>query len=235
MDPVTEYRGLSMGQRLVGVLTKPGETFTDIMQKPRFWGALGVLCGVALLSVVMVLSKLQAFMLLQLDGLPPVSAQEQATMENMVMTMGAVSGLVGAVVGVVFMCLVGAVILKLVNLFTGERAPFGTFFAVAVFAYVPLVLSALLHSLLRMASPAADFPYITTSLAVLLPKGEMGTNFFLLSQIEPFTIWSLVLLCIGGAVAMKTGLRAVALPLFSLWLLFVVGYAFLMPAVTPGM
>ncbi|MHB8183011.1 MAG: YIP1 family protein, partial [Candidatus Desulforudaceae bacterium] len=119
MDPVTEYRGLSMGQRLVGVLTKPGETFADIMQKPRFWGALGVLCGVALLSVVMVLSKLQAFMLLQLDGLPPVSAQEQATMENMVMTMGAVSGLVGAVVGVVFMCLVGAVILKLVNLFTG--------------------------------------------------------------------------------------------------------------------
>ncbi|MDQ7791081.1 MAG: YIP1 family protein [Clostridia bacterium] len=235
MDPVVDDRGMGTGQRLLGVLTNPGTTFADVVARPHFWGALAVICGLSLLSAVLIAPKMQAYILLELQNLPSMSPEERAAAEGIAVTAGTVTAFVGAFIGPLLACLVGAVLLKLINLFNGERAPFGTLFAVTVFAYVPLVISALLNGFLRIASPASDFLYITTSLAVLLPKGEMGTSFFLLSQIEPFTIWSVVLLGIGGAAAMKTGLRSVALPLFSLWLVFAFGYAFLMSSFTPGM
>jgi hypothetical protein len=62
---------------------------------------------------------------------------------------------------------------------------------------------------------------LTTTLATFLPEGKMGTPIFaIFAQINPFTIWSLVLTAIGFAVINKASKTIAFLIVFGLWVVW---------------
>jgi len=48
-----------------------------------------------------------------------------------------------------------------------------------------------------------------------------------LSQIDPFLIWSLVLLALGSSLAMKVAFKKTAVYIGALWILFIIAVVFL--------
>ncbi|MFZ5897647.1 MAG: YIP1 family protein [Bacillota bacterium] len=221
-----EKPGLTAWQRFVGAILGPRAVFEDVIKHPRFWGGALISLGVTLGLNVLTIPRLQAFVRHQIADthLPP----DQAAML-----------LQGAIIGAVFVPLIGlfaiwlvyAFLLKAVNLFSGERVPFETFYAIAVFAYVPTLVGEAVRTVLRWVVPVEKFAFVNTSLAFFLPAPadpqHPGLLYLVLSRIDPFTLWTLALLTLGGSLAMKTKGRTVAAGVFSGWVLYVMGYVVL--------
>ena len=68
---------------------------------------------------------------------------------------------------------------------------------------------------------------VKTSLALFLPPSiESGFWFVLLTMMDFFTLWGLVLLSLGGAVVMKKEFRNTAPYVFGIWLAYIVVVAY---------
>jgi asparagine N-glycosylation enzyme membrane subunit Stt3 len=63
----------------------------------------------------------------------------------------------------------------------------------------------------------------STSLALILPRSvDSGFWYIFLSKIDFFNVWSLILLVLGGSVAMQKDGKKLALYIFGIWLVFIV-------------
>lgn len=217
-----EQQNLTLWQRLGGVVASPGATMAVVAQKPTIiWPMVTV--ALANLAVFMItIPKVMEFFLISYDKLPKqqYSPEELAAVKSY-MTGDIAVILAGAAVVLtpLLTWLVYTVIFKVVNLFVGQEAPFKSLYAVSILASVPSIFGSLLRSALVAVSPGKDYAVITTSLAVLLPKGEQGPLFACLSNIDPFQIWSLVVLTIGAAAVMKINVRKVGIVTAVMWLL----------------
>jgi len=64
---------------------------------------------------------------------------------------------------------------------------------------------------------------ISTSLTLLLPRGtNSGFWYILFSKIDFFSIWSLILLVLGGSIAMQKDGKKLAYYVFGLWLVYII-------------
>lgn len=222
MPPETgEATFLSFSQRLKGIFISPSTVLQDVVARPTFWGALFLLLAVEGAAAVLMLPKVQEFSRLAMERsgvtLPPESLKQA-------MLTIAVSTIVGTLLVAIVALLVKAALLKLYDQFTLGEGGFGEFFAVATWAAFPGALGALTRSLLIMMAPAKDLPRVQTSLALFLPYSVAPTNFWylLLSRLDVFTIWSLVLLVLGSSYILKQKPWKVGIFIFGLWLAFVV-------------
>lgn len=80
-----------------------------------------------------------------------------------------------------------------------------------------------------MVTPAQNFARVSTSLAILLPGDKIDRLYLILSQVDPFFIWSLGLLVIGVLVAMKTTYKNTAVFIGVLWIVYVLALGLLTP------
>jgi hypothetical protein len=228
---VTEEKHLHMVQRLWGVVFSPGETFRDILARP-YWLAPGlVIIALSVITVVLILPQLQAYALWEMErAAPTLSPAERAAVEGVGM---AVMAAFGAAIVPVFIWLVSSLVLKFFNMFVGNQTPFRRFFAVAVYAYVPVLLGGLVAAVMIMFTRVENLPYVTTSLAALFPGIEPGFTRGLLTSVDPFVFWAIALLGIGGAQAMQVNIRSIIVYLVFLWVLFAVAVAALGAAFAP--
>jgi hypothetical protein len=231
---VTEEKHLNLVQRLWGVVFSPGETFRDILARP-YWLAPGlVIVALSVLTIVLILPQLQAYALWEMErAAPTLSEEELAAFEGVGMAVVGATAAFGAAVAPVFIWLVSSLALKFFNMFVGNQAPFRRFFAVAVYAYVPVLLGGLVVAVMIMFSRAENLPYVTTSLAALFPGLELGFTRGLLTSVDPFVFWAIALLGIGGAQAMQVNIRSIIVYLGLLWVLFAVAAAALGAAFAP--
>jgi len=92
------------------------------------------------------------------------------------------------------------------------------------------MIASIVKSGLIMSSPARNMRDISTSLALFLPVDKIGDRLYMfLLQIDPFLIWSLVLLALGSSLAMKVAFKKTAVYIGALWILYVLAMTFLVP------
>ncbi|MFZ5644467.1 MAG: YIP1 family protein [Bacillota bacterium] len=221
---------MSLWKKFYGaVWGSPSKTFENIVQKPDFWGAAILMMAVSLLMSIPILPKIREAVILNLQNAPPeiklTPAQIDTTANWAVYTTPVFS-----LLGPLLIWLIIALLLKLFNAFTGEKAQFKTLFAVSVFSYLPVVLDGIIKTPLVMAAEAQRMTQVTISPAMFLPPPDGLTpdrmyTFF--SQFDPFIIWSLVLTALGASIAMKVPVLRAGIYVFSLWMIFVLGVTFL--------
>jgi hypothetical protein len=218
-EPGAGIKNLSLWQRLTGVIVNPRPAFLDIAEHPNFIGGAIVLCAVNLLVALLCLPKLKDFTALMMEKAGPMPP-EAAAFKGIAGTVTSVTAILGAVIGPLLFWLLTAVLLLLFGYLTSKRTSFRSLYAVSVFAYVPTTIAGLIQGVLIALRPAEDLKNITTSLAMFLPAESGSLAYRVLSLIDPFGLWSLALLALGGAVALKTSFSKTAAFIFILWVIY---------------
>ena len=219
----------TVGRRIMGVLFySPQAAFEDIGRQPRWLPPLVIVSIISFLCSLVSIPKLKEFTLYTLE----LQAQTMPELADAAAMDIAVSGLViFALIAGLFspaiMCLLYAGLLKLFNLFAGEPAPFRQFFAITVYSYFPIIFAAVIATIMILMSPATHLEEVSTSLYLLFPPGSKGFAANIARQIDPFFLWSLVLMALGSSVISRARFKSYAIFLGVLWLLFAVGSAML--------
>ena len=220
---------LNLWQRISGVLWGgPGKTFEDIVARPGVAGLAALLLSLNFILVLPVIPKMKEFTLWTLQNAPDASKIPAQAM-SIATTTAVVMALVGSVLGPLIMWLIMSGLLKLFNAFTGEKAPFKTLFAVTVYAYLPLMLASVIKTVLIISSPAQNMTRVSTGLALLLPGDKIDRFYMIMAQIDPFSLWGLVLLTVGSSVAMRVPILKTGAYLGILWVIFVLVTGLLTP------
>lgn len=217
---------LNLWRRISGVLWGgPRKTFEDIVARPGVVAMAALLLFLNFILVLPQIPKLKEYSLWLIQN-NPATSEMAAQQISVGVTATVVAIVVGLVLGPLIMWLIMAGLLKLFNAFTGEKASFGTLFAVAVYAYLPLMLAMIIRSILYMNSPAQDYHKISTGLTLLFP-GVEGKLYNIIAQIDPFSIWGLVLLAVGSSVAMRLPTAKTGAYIGVLWIICVLAIGLL--------
>lgn len=186
-------------QILYKVVTSPGEAFAAVAEAPRPLIPVLMLVAVNLIVALVMLPKVKEFTRITLEELHAPPEQIAISLKAV-----AVSTAATAIVVPLLIWLMEAAVLKLIDQFTVRGTPFKTLFSVAVVAWVPAAIGNLVKMLLSLFAQAKDLMLIQTSLAVLLPRGQTsGALFAVLSKVDLFVVWNLILLAIGAGITLK--------------------------------
>ena len=229
--------GLSQWQRIVNIFFAPSKTFEDIRLGNSSWWLpflLYLVIGTALWSAVgsrvtwetvmennLRMAPKQAE---QLENLPPEQQERQKAMSTTVQKFI----WMGAPVFALMMDLVAAgVLLGTINFGFGGKASYGKVLAVLWYGGLPGLLKLLIGLIGLYAGVAPES---------FLPGNPAGTNvgyylsptdtnkvlYALATNLDPITIWSLVLTSIGLAVVAGKKKSDGLIAVFSWWLLLLV-------------
>ncbi|MCL6611252.1 MAG: YIP1 family protein [Peptococcaceae bacterium] len=216
---------LSLWKRIYGVIWgSPAGTLESIARKPDFWGAVALILGFNLALTLVQMPKIREFTAWTMQNLPP-EVKMTAQQMDVAVNAALIAALAASVALPPVLWLVTAALLKLFNAFTGEKASFRSLFAVTVYAYLPAVLDAVIKTALVLATPARNIARVTISPALLLPPPDMVPDrmYTLLSHLDPFVVWLLVLTAVGGSAAMRIPFRRTFAYIIVLWLAYVAG------------
>ncbi len=224
-----EENRMPMTQRFWKVLAAPGEAFQAIADDPRIlWPAL-IIIVVTLLLTMLAIPETSQFTAetLVASGL----SQDKIDQAMKFMLPGV---LIGTIVTMPLLWLIQAAVLAIYNQFSVGEAHFKQLFAVAVFAGVPAIIKTVISTGLIKAIGYKAALQLNTSLALFMGTADQtGFLYRFLGKFDLFSIWGLVLLILGGAIAMKKKVGGLAVYGGVIWLLYALVLALLVktPAV----
>ncbi len=216
-----EAKGKSWAALLLEVFTSPAKAFKEIAERPRF-GAAGItLTIINLAFALLTLPKWREYSLMGVDFSEYATEQMSAeALEALTQTTASVSHILIAVLSPWVMSLIVALLLKIFAAVRAKEAPFGSLFAVGIYGYAPVVLGAVITSILIMFTAVENIDKVNLTLAVFAPT-ESGFLYSFLTACSPFTWWSLILYGIGAAAVMKDKQpNGAIIFLFVLWLMY---------------
>ena len=199
---------MNLWQLLISIIDRPAATMSYVGKKPGWaWvmPAFLVLVGLVVFSVVTApytseLALRQAQQ--QMASLPPQQAEQAAaqverfTSPPMVATFSIIGGLVALAV----IWLLSAGVLYFLGLVAGGEANFAQSFAILVWSWLPYAL----RNLVMAAYVAYSGQLINQGLSFLVATGDQTKDaanwlYSLLSQIDLFYLWHLILVVVGLA------------------------------------
>jgi hypothetical protein len=215
--------------RFIGMITAPRATFESVVAHPKWFGMLAtVAVGLALLIGGFLLTKvgqeawLDAAMNSPFSG--QVSDQQIQGMEKMAPFIGYITVAYMLVVLPIFMVIISGILYAIFNAAMGGNATFKQVFAVVVHTGPIGLLSQLFTVPLNYFRGTMSS---ATNLAVLLPMLD-DKSFLakLLSMIDLFLIWQLIVLSIGLAVLYRRRTQPIATALLVVYFTIAVIVAF---------
>jgi hypothetical protein len=215
--------------RFIGVITAPRATYESVVAHPKWFGMLAtVAVGLALLIGGFLLTKvgqeawLDAAMNSPFSG--QVSDQQIQGMEKMAPFIGYITVAYMLVVMPIFMVIISGILYAIFNAAMGGNATFKQVFAVVVHTGPIGLLSQLFTVPLNYFRGTMSS---ATNLAVLLPMLD-DKSFLakLLSMIDLFLIWQLIVLSIGLAVLYRRRTQPIATALLVVYFTIAVIVAF---------
>ncbi len=218
--------GMSFFQRIIGTFLSPRAVFEDIATRPTWLPVLIFICISNLVFSLLTISKTKEFIQIAMQA-QMQTAPGSADFMAIAVKTATISAVAGAALSAVIFCLFAAGLLKLCNMFSGEPTPYRQFFAVSVYAYLPMLIASVLVCILISLTPAANLDEVSTSLYLLFPPGTKGFAAGLARQIDPFYLWTVLLISMGGAVISRGKVKTYAMFMFGLWAILAVASAFL--------
>lgn len=209
--------------RLAGVLVAPGKTFRSIAERPTWAVALVVLLAITLVSVVVMMQKVdfaEAMREQMAQRGQEMPADGSETMERF---------MVGCSIGgilIVSLLIYFGMPLLLWGLLTllGGTINYKTSLAVALHAMMPFAVAGLLTIPVVMARAEVSMEemqsgsVLSSNLAALAPEDASPVVMALLSSVDVFSIWVVVLLVLGYHVAAKVSIGKSATAVLVLWI-----------------
>jgi hypothetical protein len=211
-------------QRLIGVLVSPDATFASIARRPDWVVPLLFIVILSLANGLVLSSRIDF-------GAPAREAmaqnknmtQEQMDRaERMSVGMGKVAKFIAPVIAIIVLLIVAGALLLAVRLMGGE-GDFKQAFSVTCYAWIPNVLQAIILTIIVLAKGATGinpqtFPtMVRSNPAFLVDMKTQPMAFALLSSLDLFTIWVIVLLIIGFAYVGRISKAKAAVAVVSLW------------------
>ncbi len=234
--PLESPQPMSEVARLTGVITNPVAAFTDIAARPRWWVP-------ALILILLQVSFLYAFsthvgwehlIRQQIESnsrLQQLPAEQRERIIEQQTKFGAISGYVGAFVGLIVFTLIAAALFKGLFSIMDATFPFKSGYAVTWYAMMPSVISGLLSLVVMFSKDPADFDLqnpLAFNLGAFLDK-DTTPKFVhsLATSLDLFSIWLVVLLGIGYAAAskMKVSIGKSITTVAVIWLILVLAKA----------
>jgi hypothetical protein len=195
-------------ERLIGVLMSPSETFASIARQPDF---------AVPLIVFIIVSAITGFVFAQrVDFVAPArEAMEargnmtEAQMESALRITGIISKILSycaPVFGLIILLIIAAVLLLAFRLMGGE-GDFKQAFSVTLYAWMPQIIKSVIITILVAAKSGVtsmDLPVLVRSNpGFLVSLKDHPLLFSLLTNVDLFGIWTLVLFIIGFSYVSK--------------------------------
>src|SRR5208282_5612328 len=209
-DSVAQATPLSEPARLVSTFFAPSKTFTDLRRNASWWAPFLIISVVSLLFVYVVDQKvgfrkvfenviqLQPKQADRIDRLP--ADQRQKVMEQQT-TIIKISSYGSPVLVLIFYAIFAGVLHATLQFGLNAEVKYKTLFALIVYSRLPEVLMPLLAILSLVAGVSSDAfniqnPAATNPGYFIDPSGSAVLR-ALLTPLDVFTIWALVLTAIG--------------------------------------
>jgi hypothetical protein len=221
---VVEEQKMSLTQRLWGIIMEPVKTFQDVCRDPRILMPAAIVLAINLVLTIWFLPQIKDITEEALKQAQTMTAEQiQATLK-----WTGIAAVLGSVAIPPLTWLIQAALLALYNQFSLGAAKFKQLFAVAFYAWIPAFLGGLIKSAFMAVMGVKEAAAYSTSLALLLPRSvDSGFWYVFLSQVDFFNVWGLILLVLGGSLAMQKDGKKLAYYIFGLWLVFIVMTALL--------
>ena len=229
--PLAATREPGLVSRLVGVLLTPRRTFGDIVRRPKWLGALIV--------VTLTMTGASGWLVSTEVGQQALLERQVSAMESFGVTVSDemyeqlarglgnaayfTAGSVLVFIPIVTLTIAG-VVWTVCYVLLGSRASFRSMYAVVTHVGVVNMLQQLFTVPLNYTRGVMSNP---TTAAAFFPGLETGTFAQrLLSLIDLFIVWQLLLLAIGVAVLYRRRTGPIATTFYTLYALIAVGVAF---------
>jgi hypothetical protein len=231
--------------RLIGVLVAPGKTFRSIAERPTWLAAFLVVALCPVIPAIIAMPKMdwEGITRSQLERadvqLPQDQLEQRIEITEKVGPYFAYAAPVFFAIGLLLFALIfwGAFTLA------GGELGFKRSLAVVSHGMMPVVVSTLLSLPIIIgldkigADVAEQGSYLKSNLAAFAPEGANAVVLNLLSHLDVFSIWTLILLIIGFAICGKVKQSTSAITVILLWLVYCaigVGFAALGMAMGGG-
>lgn len=223
----------NLAARLLGVLLSPRATFAAIVDRPRPFGALAVVCLCASIADGWLVSTELGRQMLLEQQIQSIQAfgmtvtdevyDELAGRLDSAPYFGAASIFVSLPI-ITF--LIAGLVWTTGYVILGAQAPFKAMYAIVTHAGAVTIVQRIFTVPLNYARGAMNLP---TTLAALLPMIEEGTFVHrTLGLVELFTMWQLFLLAVGTGVLLKRRTGPVATTFYSLYAVIAIAAGFIM-------
>lgn len=228
--------GLSQIERVVDTYVAPSKTFEDIRRNASWW--LPFLLGlvVTYLFVFAIQHEIgfqkvaetamqnSPVMQQRMNSMTP--AQVQQTYAT-IATSYKVTLYMTPILTLVFALVAGGILMMSFNFGLGAQALFSQYFAVWMYAGLPLLIKSLLASITLFAGLGADqFQLenpVGTNIGFYLGQDAPKWLSTLLSSADLFTIWTVLLLIVGCSIVAKVKRSQAAIVVVGWWVLAIIG------------
>jgi membrane protein, antimicrobial resistance system len=222
--------------RMVGALFSPEATFSDVAGRPNLLAPLMIFVIITLASTIVVVPRMdfETMMRDQLEQSGRTRNMSPSDVDRMVrfsVAFGKGIGYSSPIIAIAIWAIIAGVILLAFRLFGGE----GTYkqaFSVTLYAWVPLMIKSIITTFVVMSrgsvNPEEMEVMVRSNPAFLVDLHTQRVLWSLLSSLDLFTIWTLVLLIIGFAFVSRTSKARSAAIVIGLWafaLLIKLGFA----------
>ncbi len=236
-DPYDAQPPLTRTQRVANTFIAPSSTFADLRRDRSWWLAFVILAGFAYLFTLTALSHVGAPRLAesairnnpaQNERLQQASPEQRAQTLRITATFMQVSFYSWPVL-LLLLTAIGAGLLWVgFNFMLGGTASFAGMFAVMMFAWLPSIIRSMLSTLMLFLGDPEGFnindPVGTNPGFYMAPDSSPFLK-TLLSSIDIFTIWTLVLMALGAAIVARVKIRSGIILVFAAWFIVVLARA----------
>lgn len=228
----------SVFSRLIGIFISPGEAFEDIARKPGFLAPiiLIIIAACGLFDTMYVKLGMETMTRLTLERSPFTSHLQPEQMEKAIQDSAShltrqlvITDISIVIVTFLFLLILAAVGLLIVNVILGGQAKFKTLFSVASYAQLPALLGYALGFVVILFGGTDNLDPqnpIPLNLAFFLNYKEVAKPLFALAgSVDIVIIWMIILLGLGMSKA--TGGKVKTMPItlcfVGAWAIWIIG------------
>lgn len=238
--PIDQYDAqapLTQVQRVTNMFAAPSKTFADIRRDRSWWLPFLVVTLFGYLFAATALMKVGPTGLAvgsiknnpsQAERIQNAAPEDRARMISytaigMKISLGALP-----VLTLLFAAIAAMLLWVGFNFILGGSGTFAGMFAVVNFAFVPGILRSILTVAVLLSGDTDNFNLndpVGTNPGFYM--GADASHFLksLLSSLDVFTIWTLVLMAMGGAIVSRVKVKSGMLMVLAVWALFILGKA----------
>ena len=216
---------MSAMQKIIGIFTAPRQTFEAIDKNPTW--VLPFLIGVAFFLVFQTLTvDIQ-----MAERIEMMEAQGRLTPEQLEAARGQMMGpakyigfIAGPIVWLIMILIMAAIFYVASNLMIGGDSSFKKVFAIVAWSGLVGSVSLIIMTLLILSKGTMQGVALDLTIFLETPPlgGEKSTLYRILSNLNVFTIWQIILWIIGLSVSYKSTTQKAAVPILSLWGVWIV-------------
>jgi hypothetical protein len=216
---------MSAIQKIIGIFSAPRQTFEAIDQKPTW--VLPFLIGVVIFLIF------QAFTVdIQMaERLEMMEARGQLTPDQIEAARGQMMGpakyigfIAGPIVWLIMILVMAAIFYVASNLMIGGDSSYKKVFAIVCWSGLIGSLSLIVMTLLILSKGTMQGVALDLTVFLDTPPigGEKSALYRIFSNLNLFTIWQVILWIIGLSVSYKSTTKKAAVPILSLWGIWIV-------------